>query len=99
MKYALIVNGVVEQVQPNKQEGFIKVDDSVVCGMVYDGKDTFSNPEKTPEEVQSNINDEALTYLSSTDWYITRFLETGVEVPADITILRADARLAVTPVV
>jgi hypothetical protein len=36
---------------------------------------------------------EALTYLNSTDWYITRKLETGVEIPLDVSTKRAEARL------
>ncbi len=30
--------------------------------------------------------------LNDTDWYITRFTETGVEIPEDVTIKRAEAR-------
>ena len=37
-------------------------------------------------------NREALAYLAGTDWYVTRFLETGVIVPSDITTLRQSAR-------
>lgn len=43
MKYALIIDNIVVQVQPNEQEGFIKVGDDVVCGMIKEG-DTFVNP-------------------------------------------------------
>jgi len=39
MAYVKVNNGVVVQKQPNKQDGFIEVDDSVVCGMVVDGDD------------------------------------------------------------
>jgi len=56
-------------------------------------------PEFTDAEIavnaQASINSESLTYLASTDWYITRQAETGVAVPADITTARADARLAI----
>lgn len=37
MKYALIIDGKVEQVQPNEEIGFVEVDDEVVCGMVKEG--------------------------------------------------------------
>ena len=56
-------------------------------------------PEFTDAEIavnaQASINSESLTYLASTDWYITRQAETGVAVPSDITTARADARLAI----
>jgi hypothetical protein len=41
---------------------------------------------------QDKINDDSRKYLASTDWYITRFAETGVVVPDDITTARATAR-------
>lgn len=34
----------------------------------------------------------ALAYLAETDWYVTRSIETQVEVPAEVTIKRAEAR-------
>lgn len=42
-----VENGVVVQKQPNFQDGFIKVSDDVICGMVQNGAD-FVAPE--PEE-------------------------------------------------
>ena len=35
----------------------------------------------------------ALQYLDATDWYVTRFSETGQIIPEDIITLRAEARL------
>ena len=56
-------------------------------------------PEFTDLEIaanaQSSINSESLEYLKSTDWYITRQSESGVEVPADVTTARAEAREAI----
>jgi len=46
-------------------------------------------------EPQRLLNIESLAYLASTDWYVTRFTESGVAVPADVTTARTDARLAV----
>ena len=51
MKYALIENGIVKQVQPYTQTGFIKVDETIVCGMVDNGDGTFAIPMKTPDEL------------------------------------------------
>ena len=56
-------------------------------------------PEFTDAEIAANaqavINGDSLAYLASTDWYVTRFTESGVAVPADVTQARTDARLAV----
>jgi len=56
-------------------------------------------PEFTDAEIAANaqalVNSESLEYLKSTDWYVTRFTESGVAVPADVTTARAAARLAV----
>lgn len=50
------------------------------------------NPPKTAEEIQAEINQEALAYLASTDWYVVRFAETGVAIPEDVVQARAEAR-------
>ena len=54
----------------------------------------------TAEEIErantSEANHVARQYLASTDWYITRQAETGVEVPSDILTKRAEARASVT---
>ena len=44
------------------------------------------------QQAQDKINQEALSYLASTDWYITRQTETGVVVPADVLTKRQAAR-------
>ena len=33
---------------------------------------------------QEEMNEESLSYLSATDWYVIRYLETGVDIPSDI---------------
>ena len=60
-------------------------------------KDNTPEPEFTAEELakqelQIKIQ-EALVYLNNTDWYVTRKMETGVEIPEEVTIKRAEARL------
>ena len=53
MKYAKIVNGVVEQIQPNKETGFVKVSDIVIAGMKKNADGTFSVIPKTILELQT----------------------------------------------
>lgn len=54
MKYALIIDNIVVQVQPNPKDGFINIEDSICCGMIKQGN-TFVNPvfEKTEEQIFS----------------------------------------------
>ena len=56
-------------------------------------------PEFTDLEIAANAQAEtnatSQAYLASTDWYITRQAESGVEVPADVTTARAEAREAI----
>jgi len=56
-------------------------------------------PEFTDVEIAANAQAEtnatSQAYLASTDWYITRFLETGVVIPTDVTTAREAAREAI----
>jgi len=47
------------------------------------------------QELREQTNLEARSYLSSTDWYVTRNVETGEPVPQDVLVKRAEARLKV----
>ena len=44
---------------------------------------------ETPEVKEIDIH---LNYLNSTDWYVTRFAETGKPIPADVLLKRTEAR-------
>jgi hypothetical protein len=43
-------------------------------------------------------NNDNLIYLTSTDWMMVREIETGVLMPADIKLKRAEARAAITTI-
>jgi len=47
---------------------------------------------KLPKVAQEEINAAAKKYLADTDWYVTRFAETQVAIPAEISAERAAAR-------
>jgi len=49
----------------------------------------------TQEQLQEQINNDARAYLTSTDWYVVRFAETGVAIPKDILDARQSARESV----
>ena len=52
-------------------------------------------PALTPEQQQELKNAQSRAYLAETDWYVTRFAETGVPIPDEIKQKRAEAREAV----
>lgn len=51
----------------------------------------INEEEIAKQELQAKIN-EAKEYLASTDWYVTRFTETGKEIPEEVKIKREEAR-------
>ncbi len=56
MKNAKIENNIVVQIQPNEENGFIKVEDYVICGMIKQQDNSFSNPIKTVQEIEIEDN-------------------------------------------
>lgn len=52
-------------------------------------------PERVAERECRVALQEQLTYLSDTDWYVVRYEETGVAIPAEVTAARAAARTAI----
>lgn len=64
-------------------------DSFYVQGQVWD------EATKSLVDTPVSISKKAEWYLQKTDWYVIRYLETGVEVPADVTAKRAEARTQV----
>lgn len=60
----------------------------------YDGSWYLAGyaPEKPQELIDQERIAELQRYLKDTDWYTTRFAETGVEIPAEIKLKRQEAR-------
>lgn len=59
MKFALIENGIVKQIQPNAQVGFIEVPDSTVAGQIDNGDGTYISPPLTQEELDAQAQKQA----------------------------------------
>tara|TARA_R110000772_G_scaffold60108_7_gene135708 strand:- start:4214 stop:4516 length:303 start_codon:yes stop_codon:yes gene_type:complete len=55
----------------------------------------YTVPVPTKTDKQNKINQESLSYLNRTDWYIVRMSETNVKVPDKILKARAAARVAI----
>ena len=68
----------------------------VLCNLDSDEDFVFDKELLTFEpNIQSEINAQHLNYLASTDWYVTKFAETGVEVPEEVATKRAEARASI----
>ncbi|WP_200902895.1 hypothetical protein [Pseudomonas fluorescens] len=63
----------------------------VRLGLVEIGEDELKDI-FFPPKTQDQINSEARSYLSKTDWYLVRKIETGQAVPDDVLKSRAEAR-------
>lgn len=59
------------------------------------GFPVLEEPNASPIQIRNQINIQSRLYLSSTDWYLVRNMETGEPVPNDILSLRKKAREAV----
>jgi hypothetical protein len=56
---------------------------------------TPPTPSEIQQREQEQINERSRQYLLDTDWYVVRFIETGVVVPSDILTARQTARDAI----
>ena len=69
-----------------------------VLAWIADGN--VPEPQYTDVEItaksQAEVKSKSLTYLASTDWYITRHTELGTAVPLDVTTARAEARALIS---
>lgn len=63
--------------------------------MKIDGLTQKQVDERDAKLKQEEVNREARAYLASTDWYITRRTEIGIEVPKEILEKREAARAIV----
>lgn len=63
--------------------------------VAYHGFQNVVYEDITAKLEQDRINAESLTYLASTDWYVIRKQETGVDIPQDVLEQRAAARAAI----
>jgi hypothetical protein len=81
----------------NNQKQIFAFDDTQLHLVAADMRE-ISNQElaellaPTPEQLAEQAKAEAQAYLSSTDWYVTRMVETGVAISEDVLTKRAECR-------
>lgn len=51
---------------------------------------------KAQADQEAASKSSAAKYLAETDWYVTRFAETGTPIPAGVSTARAEARKALS---
>jgi hypothetical protein len=91
MKYYKDTNNQIFAYEADgSQDAFIKGGLTQITDEEY--AEMTAPPPETPEQIQVRINEEAIAYLSSTDWYVVRFVETGVAIPEEILAERQAAR-------
>lgn len=73
----------------DREYNYINVDTTALS------KKDFRTAEEQEEQRKQTIVIASEEYLKSTDWYVTRFIETGVIIPDDVSSLRAGARLRI----
>lgn len=82
------------QVNINIRQEALIIDGVSINGYSYDTVIEDANSWMYDDDalLQRAINFEANELLRSTDWYVTRFAETGVAIPQEILDMRAAAR-------
>lgn len=68
-------------------KGFAKVAQADVDLALVEQTKIYDN------DILNKAKKEALQYLADTDWYVVRFAETGVAIPADIATKREECRV------
>ena len=64
-------------------------------GKISFDKVDWRTDEEIAAQLQEQANAEAKEYLASTDWYVSRFTETGKEIPEEVKTKRDEARLQI----
>lgn len=77
MKYVLLNNGVVEQVQPYPAPGFKEAPDTVVAGQVLQTDGSYANPPPSPSDEKTQRTAEIIAELAAIDAASIRPLRAG----------------------
>lgn len=83
----------------NKQGHFFDYDDTFAVTdtelILMTDEEIAELNKPTEAQLQEQANAEAREYLQSTDWYVSRFTETGKEIPEEVKTKRDEARLQI----
>lgn len=86
--YAFPISGYTNTI---REEDWEELNANPKTKVLWNGDVPYSVPKST-FEMKDTLLAEYQNYLNDTDWYVTRFAETGVEIPEDVKDKRASAR-------
>ena len=93
MKKVIKADGQINFVNEKYLDSVLEDTDTVDEDYVVDRTPPTITEEDIAADNQRTIRNTAKKYLSDTDWYATRYAETGTAIPEDIAAARAQARI------
>ena len=93
MKKVIKADGQINFVNEKYLDSVLEGTDTVDEDYVVDRTPPTITEEDIAADNQRTIRNTAKKYLSDTDWYATRYAETGTAIPEDIAAARAQARI------
>jgi len=93
MKKVIKADGRINFVNEKYLDSVLEDTDTVDEDYVVDRTPPIITEEDIAADRQRNIRNTAKKYLADTDWYVTRYAETGTAIPEDIATARAQARI------
>ena len=91
MKYYINKNGELFAFEKDGSQDFLITEDMKQISLEEIEAINQTKEDEFKQSLEYKIN-EAKVYLSSTDFYYSRFLETGEAVPEDVVLKRTEAR-------
>jgi len=70
--------------------------DAMELQKTLEAKEKFQESWLEVSNAQEKANEAARSYLAETDWFVTRKQETGLDIPEDVQMKRAQARESIT---
>ena len=93
MKKVIKADGQINFVNEKYLDSVLEDTDTVDEDYVVDRTPPTITEEDIAADNQRTIRNTAKKYLADTDWYATRYAETGTAIPEDIAAARAQARI------
>ena len=93
MKKVIKADGQINFVNEKYLDSVLEDADTVDEDYVVDRTPPTITEEDIAADNQRTIRNTAKKYLADTDWYVTRYAETGTAIPEDIATARAQARI------
>ena len=93
MKKVIKADGQINFVNEKYLDSVLEDSDTVDEDYVVDRTPPTITEEDIAADNQRTIRNTAKKYLADTDWYATRYAETGTAIPEDIAAARAQARI------